>query len=179
MSDKKILMVIAPVDFRDEEFFEPYAHFTRQQSWQVVVASTQTGTAKGMLGKTWDVTETLEQQQAATYDALVIVGGMGSPTYLWQNETLLQLVQAFHQQQKVVSAICLSGVVLANAGVLGGKQATVWAMPESLAAYEKAGALYREQDVVQDGNIITANGPQAATQFAQAIAKQLATVPVR
>lgn len=179
MAERKILMVIAPSEFRDEEFFEPYQHFTRDHNWDVTVASTTTGVAKGMLGQTWQVEETLEQQNAADFDALVVVGGMGSPTYLWQNQTLLQLVRDFHGQNKVISAICLSGAVLAIAGVLEGRQATVWEMPESLAEFEKGKATFVRQDVVTDGHIITSNGPHAARAFAQEIANHLLKVPAK
>jgi protease I len=176
-SSKNILMVIAPQDFRDEEFFEPYQHFTQERQWSVTVASTQTGLAKGMLGKSVDVTQTLESQNASQFDALVVVGGMGSPEYLWENETLRTLTQDFARQSKVISAICLSGVVLAKAGVLDGKKATVWEMPESVAEFEKAGAHYIKQDVVVDGSIVTSNGPHAATPFAHEVANQLSKVP--
>ena len=35
------------------------------------------------------------------------------------------------------------------------------------------GAIYKDQPVVQDWNLITANGPQAAPQFARMIADYL------
>ncbi len=173
MDQHQILMIIAPDQFRDEELFEPYECFTKTHHWAVTVASTRTGDAKGMLGGSYKVAHTLSDIHPKDYDALVVVGGMGSPEYLWQNEDLRNLVKTFYQQGKVVSAICLSGVVLANAGVITGKSATVWEMPESLEAFEKAGVSYLNQDVVTDGHLITANGPHAAKAFAEAIAQTL------
>lgn len=179
MSEKRILMVIAPKDFRDEEFLEPYRHFTEEKNWPVTVASTQTGRAQGMLGQSWPVEQSIENLRADLFDALVVVGGMGSSAYLWGNEALLQLVRDFSRQGKVISAICLSGVVLAKANVLAGKRATVWETPESLAALEEAKAQYIKQDVVSDGNVITANGPHAAIAFAQAISTYLLQVAAK
>lgn len=173
---KKILYVIAPQAYRDEEFLEPYTLFTGHYHWSVTVASTQTGEAQGMLGHTWMVTETIEGQNVQDYDALVVAGGMGSPDYLWNDSALLSLVKAFNEQQKVVAAICLSGAVLANAGILKGKKATVWPADEALAIFQSAGVLYVQQNVVVDGTIITAPGPEAAKPFAQAIAEKVLVV---
>jgi len=178
MADKKILMVIAPHEFRDEEFTEPYEHFTREKHWDVVVASTIPGTATGMLGKTVEVKEAITNQDPDDFDAIVIVGGMGSPTHLWNNPSLIQLVKDFNSQDKVVAAICLSGVVLAKTGILEGKKATVWDSEESLEEYEKWKVHYVKQDVVVDDNIITAVGPTAAKAFAQEISNALSRVSV-
>lgn len=172
----RILMVISPQDFRDEEFLEPYRQFVQQQHWAVTVTSTQTGIAKGMFGTEYEITTTIEAQKASDYDALVIVGGMGAPANLFSHAPLTQLAQSFQAQNKTIAAICISGVLLANAGLLTGKNATVWECPESLEAYEKAHVNYVQQEVVIDGNIITGNGPAAADAFAQAIIKQLSRV---
>lgn len=169
-------MVIAPSDFRDEEFVEPYEYFTSECQWDVTVASTTTGLAKGMFGHTHPVEETIADQQASDYDALIIVGGMGSPTHLWNSDELLQLVREFNTQGKLLAAICISGVIFAKTDILQGKKATVWECPESLAAYQEGGAIYMKEDVVTDGHIVTANGPHAATPFAQEVARQLQKV---
>ncbi len=174
---RRILMVIAPKDFRDEEFFEPYRIFTREQGWSAIVASTEVGTAHGMLGGTQMVDTRIADQKADDYDALVVVGGMGSPQYLWHDEPLLQLVRDFESAGKVVGAICLSGAVLAKAGILAGRNATVWEAPESIAEFEKGNARYIKQDVVVDGHIVTSNGPHAASAFGQELVDQLTRVP--
>jgi protease I len=108
------------------------------------------------------------------YDAVVVVGGMGSPAHLWKDADLHGLIRQMKEADKVVSAICLSGAALAEAGVLEGKRATVWPMPESLDALARGGAQYEEKPVVKDGKLITANGPEAADEFGQAIAGELA-----
>jgi protease I len=178
MADKKILMVVAPHEFRDEEFSEPYEYFTQEKHWDVVVASTTPGTATGMLGKTLEIEEAITNQDSDDFDAIVIVGGMGSPTHLWNNPPLIQLVKDFNSDDKVVAAICLSGVVLAKAGILEGKKATVWDSPESMEEFEKWKVHYVKQDVMVDDNIITAVGPSAAMPFAIEIAKALSRVSV-
>ncbi|MGH9554013.1 MAG: DJ-1/PfpI family protein [Terriglobales bacterium] len=172
-----VLMVIAPDQFRDEELFTPEKILTENGA-TVRIASTKLGEAKGMLGGTAKPELTIADAKAHEYDAVVVVGGMGSPDYLWDDAKLHALIRELHKENKVIAAICLSGAVLANAGVLNGKRATVWPMPESLAALKEGKAQYVEQPVVHDGKTITANGPEAAHEFAELIVSELSKVKV-
>lgn len=173
LSGKRVLMVIAPREFRDEELLEPRA-LLAEQGAQIDVASTAKGQATGMLGATVTPDLLLSEANAESYDAVIVVGGMGSPEHLWDNKDLHVLLQNIQSNNKVIAAICLSGAALARAGVLVGKNATVWPMPESLAALEHGKARYTKEPVVCDGKIITADGPGAASQFGTAIADALA-----
>lgn len=172
---KRILMVIAPQEFRDEELLVPRKAFL-EKGWSVDTVSTEVSEAKGMLGAVESVSKTLEDITPTQYDAVVVVGGTGSQTYLWENARLHQVVQTLDAAQKVVSAICMSGGVLANAGVLKGKRATVWEVPDSLASLKAGGATYTGEPLTVDGHIITANGPEAAADFAKAIIAQVSTL---
>ena len=67
-------------------------------------------------------------------------------------------------------------MVFAKAGVLDGKKATVWSSPtfkESVETLEANGAIYVNESVVVDGNIITANGPEAAEEYGKTILDKL------
>lgn len=172
-----VLLVIAPDQFRDEELFTP-RDFLKDAGARVQVASTRKGSARGMLGGVAEPDLDLSDVRSSEYDAIVVVGGMGSPEYLWNDAKLHAIVRDLHQANKVVAAICLSGAVLANAGVLQGKRATVWPMDESLDALAKGHAEYVDQPVVQDGKVVTANGPEAAQKFAETIAAELSKVKV-
>lgn len=172
-----VLMVIAPEQFRDEELLVPRSIF-QNEGWNVTLASTRTGETKGMLGALENVSSTLDSVKAEDYDAIVVVGGMGSPEFLWNNQTLHALLKTLNAKSKVVSAICLSGAVLAKAGVLQGKKATVWEIPESKQALLDGGAQYTGEACVIDGNIVTANGPEAAEAFGKAIVQTVkAAIP--
>jgi protease I len=173
LAGTKILMVIAPEQFRDEELLEPRAIFSEQGA-EVVVASTRPGLSKGMLGASCMPDVLLKDVDSARFDAVVVVGGMGSPTHLWDCAELHELLKQMDKDDKIVSAICLSGAVLAKAGVLRERQATVWPMPESLAALEQGKARYLKLPVVCDGRTVTANGPEAASEFGLAVVRELA-----
>lgn len=173
----KVALVIAPDQFRDEELFTP-KEMLESQGAKTIVASSQLGEAKGMLGGSSTpevlISDLIEEDLAC----VAVVGGMGSPQYLWNNKDLHSLLESMHSKNKVVAAICLSGAVLANAGLLKGKKATVYETKESLEALEAGGANYINEAVVQDGNTITANGPEAAKEFANLIIDQLVKVKV-
>ncbi|MFO0980998.1 MAG: DJ-1/PfpI family protein [Planctomycetota bacterium] len=174
---RKVLMVIAPSDFRDEELAEPKA-VLEKSGVKVDVASPQSGEARGMLGARVKPDKQLQACQPEDYDAVVVVGGMGSPAFLWDNPSLHTLLQRAKQSGKVVAGICLSGAALARAGVLQGVTATVYETKDSIAALAKGGAKRVQQDVVVDGRVITASGPSAARAFGEAIARAL-TQPAR
>lgn len=183
MADKKlagtrILMVVAPEQFRDEELLEPKRIF-EEEGAEVVVASTAAGEAKGMLGARVTPDAQIKDVKPSDFDAVAVVGGMGSPTHLWENNTLHNLLRDMNAANKVVSAICLSGAALARAGVLENKEATVWPMPESLQALDDGKAKYKKQPVVKDGRTITANGPEAAREFGETIVKELSGTKAR
>jgi protease I len=164
--------VIAPERFRDEELLEP-KRVLEQHGVAVTVASTRAGAAEGMLGARVVIDCTVRQADAARYDALAIAGGAGSPAHLWDSAPLLALVQSFLAAGKTVAAICLSGAVLARAGVLGGKRATVYPVPRALLELKRAGATYVAEPVVVDGLIVTASGPEAAAAFGAVLTTHL------
>ncbi len=168
----KILVVIPPDQFRDEELAEPLAAF-QNAGISFEVASTRRGTCKGMLGTQAMANFSLEEVEPGEYAGIVIVGGSGSPAHLWDNEILINLVKYFHKNRKLVAAICLSPVVLAQAGILKERTATCYMSPASKREIIKGGAHISEKDVVVDDSIITANGPAAAKEFAGALIHHL------
>jgi protease I len=161
---KSILIVIAHKDFRDEEFKEPY-ELMRKAGFKVVIASTDTTPAKGMLGMVVKPDMLISEVNPDSFDAVIISGGVGCKT-LWDNTELHKIVQNHNQNHKIIGAICIAPVVLARAGVLQGKKATVY---PGVADEIKLCAEYTGSDVEQSENIITASGPDAAKKFAQTI----------
>lgn len=165
-----VVMVVAQQGFRDEELFEPKA-VLEKHGHSVHVASTQCGEAIGKLGGITRVDLTLSEIDSTAFDALVFVGGPGCRQF-FHDEIAHRLIQEFDRKKKVVASICSAGGTLAYSGILQGKNAT--SFPTERTDLEKGGAHYQEQPVVTDGRIVTANGPQAAQAFGEAIAHLLA-----
>lgn len=168
LSGINVLMVIAHDQFRDEELLEP-KKILLDSGANVVVASTKAGTAKGMMGANVEPDTTIDKVKAESFDAVVVIGGLGSPEHLWHNAALHQILQDSKKADKIIGAICLSGAVLANAGVIAGKRATVYETPESVKALADGKCTFINQPLVTDGNVVTANGPAAAADFGRAL----------
>lgn len=167
---KKVLMVLAPDGFRDEEYLEPRQAL--KESAEISVASTHKGELKGMLGGTATADTTLKDVKVEDFDAVVFVGGIGAKVYFSDSRALMIAKKAF-EKGKIVAAICISPTILANAGVLEGKKATVFPDEGLVENLKSKGADYQKKDLVRDGKVITAFGPQAARQFGEEIKKAL------
>jgi len=167
---KVVVMVIAQKDFRDEELLVP-SEVLRAHGAKVLIASTTTQSVKGMLGATVKPNVLVKNVDPKKVDAIVLVGGVGASQY-WNDKLLHLLLVRAHKLGKVIGAICIAPVTLANAGLLKGRKATVWASEK--ARIETKGAIYTGADVQVDDNIVTANGPNAAKAFGEALLKLLA-----
>ncbi|MCK6463190.1 MAG: DJ-1/PfpI family protein [Candidatus Pacebacteria bacterium] len=161
----KIVMIIAPERFRDEELFVTKEELEKA-GHEIVIASSVKGICPGSRGGFATATMTLNEVQASDYDAVVFVGGGGSKIY-YANQEALRIAKEMHKKKTVVAAICLAPVILANAGILKGKNATV-AGTES-KTIEGKGAKYTEPGVTVDGNIVTGNAPKSSRLFGQKI----------
>jgi protease I len=91
------------------------------------------------------------------------------------NEDSYRVARETVSQDKILASICISPVILAKAGVLKGKKATVWTdfTKSQAKILEKEGAIFEEKPVVVDGKIITANGPGSAEEFGKKIIEVL------
>jgi len=170
----KILIVIAPEKFRDEELIEPVTAL-KAAGIGYDIASTRRGACTGMLGGKATAIS-LDEVDPKAYDGLIIVGGGGSQTYLWDDDLLQPMVRFFHDKMKPVGAICLAPVVLARAGILKGVRATYFESPISFREMKAGGAVLVNQPVVSDTRIITASGPAAAKAFAESFITMLTAV---
>jgi len=168
----KVVIVIAPEKYRDEELAEPVAALN-SAGIAFDIASTRPGTCTGMLGGKTIAGISFGDIGPKNYNGLIIVGGSGCQTHLWEDDLLVRLAIYFLETGKVVAAICLAPVVLAKAGILKQKKATVYDSPVAVLEMKKGKAVLIDQPVVIDGRIITANGPPAAKDFAAAVVKEL------
>lgn len=164
---KRALLIIAPANFRDEELAEPRA-ILKKAGYRVTVASSADGPVKGMLGAQVKPDLKLEQVKVDNYDVVVFVGGSGARAY-YEAPAAHRIAKEAVSKGKVTGAICLAPAILAKAGVLKGKRATVY--PAAAKALTAGGAKLQNAEVVVDGRLVTANGPEAATAFGNALVK--------
>lgn len=159
------VMVIAQRGFRDEELFRP-KEILEKAGVVVTIASLTLQECKGMLGSVVKPDTTIDQVRVDDYDIIVFVGGSGASQY-FDNLVAHRLAQEAVNKKKILGAICIAPVILANAGVLDGRRATVWSSESG--QLEAKGAYFTGAPVQVDGKIVTANGPSAAEDFARAM----------
>jgi len=164
---KKVLFIIAPENFRDEELLVPKS-FLEAKGVECQVASITTQTATGSMGA--EVTPDLAVKDAnpADYNAVIVIGGPGSPA-LANYPEVIDLLKSVDQASQVLAAICIAPTVVAKAGLVKNKKVTCFETEETPNIISEAGGTYTGKKVTRDGNLITANGPAAAKKFAKTI----------
>jgi protease I len=166
---KKVVFIVGHRSFRDEELLKP-RQILEEAGVQATVASSALTPATGMLGAVVKPDLLVRDVKPADYDAVIYVGGVGAEEY-WNDKQAQEIARETVAKGKLLAAICLAPVTLANAGVLNGKRATVW-HSEGDRLKEK-GAQYTGNDVEVEGKLITGNGPEAAEEFGRALLKAL------
>lgn len=170
-ASRRVLMVIASDQFRDEEYQKPRS-ILEEAGVQVTVASSKLKEATGMLGLKVKPDILLQDAKMEAFDAVVFVGGMGATEY-WENPQAHALAKSACGSGKVTGAICLAPMTLANAGLLKGKRATIW--KDAAGDFKTKGVVYTGKPVEQDGKLITGSGPDAAEAFGRALVQALQT----
>jgi len=96
----------------------------------------------------------------AEYDALVLPGGSPGYVNLGRSQAVLNVIKRFDAKRKWIAAICGAPSVLAKAGVMENRRATIYPGMERELPYP------RSDRVVVDGHIVTSQGPGTAMEFA-------------
>ena len=174
---RKVLFILIPKDYRDEEFTAPYKAITGA-GHTVDVAGFTPGIAHGSRGHEFTpslLIDELTDADLSAYHAVVIPGGPGSTTYLWNNPRVQEIIRYFHTHKKLVAAICYACVAVAQSDILDGKKATVYPTDETKKIFKEKNVCFCDEGcvVLADDAIITAQGPQFADEFAQAILTNL------
>lgn len=170
LSGRKILFILPPFDFCDEEYQKPKNLFDEWGA-RIVVASSSLANAKGTAGALAKPQITINDAAARDFQALLLVGGSGSQKF-WRDQAVHDLTRRANRLEKIVSASGYAVMILATAGLLQGKRATGFPVIETVLKWQ--GAIYTGKPIEVVGNIVTASGPEAAEEFAEAIAKLLA-----
>src|SRR3989338_5156193 len=152
----KLLLIIAQNEYHDLEYSDTKKEL-EQAGFEIVTASTQAGKCKGKLGGTTTATISIGEINIEEYSAIIFIGGRGAIEY--QNDPFAHMTaQEAITENKVVAAICIAPTILAKAGILEGKKATVWNKDGTgQKILEENGAIFTGQAVTIDGKMITAN----------------------
>ncbi len=167
LNGKKVV-VLAEAEYDVLELWYPTIRL-REAGAEVQIAGT--GSASTYLaghGRNMpvDVDTTVDKVKASDVDAVIIPGGF-APDRVRRYPAALNLVRDAHQQGKVVAAICHAGWVLASAGIIKGRKMT--STPAIKDDMVNAGAVWSDEEVVRDGNLITSRSPRDLPAFCRTI----------
>jgi len=171
--NKKVAIIIASKDFRDEEYF-----ITKEvlESNNITVKTvSDENKAIGKFGGEAKVDITIDKLNIDNFDGIIFAGGSGALERL-DNQVSYDICNECVEKEKILAAICISPVILANAGVLRGKKATVWSsnMDKSgIHSIQEKGASFEQKSVIVDKNIITGENAEASKEFGEVIVKVL------
>jgi protease I len=160
---KKVLFVIAPGNFRDEELLIP-KETMEKNGIETEIVSCKEGEFTGMLGaKTY--AKDIKTINLNEYDVIIFVGGSGIAEHkTYEIPEFLNAAKEF--KDKIIGAICLGPLVPAFAGILKNKKITMWPSDRFIDMIkDKVKEIDLEKGVIKDGNVVTAAGPTYAEDF--------------
>ncbi|SPT52810.1 Chaperone protein YajL [Actinomyces bovis] len=107
----------------------------------------------------------------STYTLVMLPGGLPGTSNLQACEQVTTEVTRRVQAGELVAAICAAPSILAELGLLRGRQAT--ANPGFMPALEAGGAAISQAPVVVDGAVLTSRGMGTAIELGLEILRQL------
>ncbi len=152
--------------FEDSEYSEPAKAFREEGHTLVHVGLRKDEEVKGeKAGTTVKIDASVKEADPDDFDALFIPGGH-SPDRLRADDDAVKFAKSFMMDNKPVLGICHGPQILITADVLKGRKATGY---KSIRQdIKNAGADFLDQEVVEDGNLITSRNPNDIPAFIKA-----------
>ncbi|TMM29922.1 type 1 glutamine amidotransferase [Polaribacter aestuariivivens] len=164
--NRKTVAILATNGFEESELREPKKALENAGA-EVHVVSLKSGEIKswadGNWGKSYKVDKTLDEVSQADYNALMLPGGVINPDLLRNDENAVKFVKSFFENHKPVAAICHAPWLLAEAGVLEGRNVTSYSSIKTDII--NAGANWSDEEVVVDAGLVTSRNPKDLPAF--------------
>ena len=174
MTAPKRIAILATNGFEQSELMDPRESL-KTAGYAVDVVSPEAGSIRGWKGKDWGdsvaVDVALADADAKDYDALVLPGGVINPDKLRMDPAALDFIRAFADDEKVIAAICHAPWLLVETGIAKDRDVTSW--PSVRTDLENAGGRWRDEAVVEDGNLITSRKPEDIPAFSRAVIRRV------
>ncbi|WP_091783398.1 type 1 glutamine amidotransferase domain-containing protein [Pedococcus dokdonensis] len=173
-TDKTVAFLVAKEGIERVELTEPWQAVTDAGA-RAVLLSPEDGEVQTFdhldKAETRRVDQTVSAASVDDFDALVLPGGVANPDALRTDADAVAFVRDFVASGKPVAAICHAPWTLVEADVLQGRTVTSW--PSLQTDLRNAGAEWVDEQVVQDGNLITSRNPDDLPAFNSALLEAL------
>jgi len=160
-------LVIAANGFEETELVAT-VDVLRRAGIDVTVAGLNTTLVEGARKLRIVADARLDEIDCKNYDALILPGGNPGYKNLANSSRVMRIIKQFNRERRIIAAICASPYVLAKAGILEDRIATVY------PGFEKLIPKPRDARVIVCGNVITARGPGDVFLFALKLVEILA-----
>ncbi|MEL0095227.1 MAG: type 1 glutamine amidotransferase domain-containing protein [Planctomycetaceae bacterium] len=169
LSNQRILVLVGDI-YEDLELWYPKLRMIEAGA-EVVVAGPEAGNIyAGKNGYPCKSDIALHEVDPATFDGLLVPGGF-MPDKLRRDQLVLDIVRHFHEQQKLIAAICHGGWIPISAGVYKGIRVT-----GSLGIKDdliNAGAIWEDAAVVVDNHHVSSRKPDDLPEFCKGMLEVL------
>ena len=119
-----------------------------------------------------EVTPSYSFADTPSIDLLVVPGGFGTRALL-EDDVTLDWIRGIAKPAKLVTSVCTGALLLAKAGLLGGRRATThWSALDLLASMDPTMTVEREQRVVEEDGIVTSAGVSAGIDMALVVVER-------
>jgi protease I len=167
----KRIAILAEDNFEDSELTEPLRAMKDAGARVLLVGS---GSKKGYKGKRnlaeVKVDTTADKIETSQFDAIIVPGGY-APDKMRLHKSMVDLVRKAYAEGKIIAAICHGPQLLISADIVKGHRVTSW--PSVAVDLQNAGAIWVNEPVVKDDNIITARKPVDLPKFNKTIIEAL------
>ncbi|UVI27874.1 type 1 glutamine amidotransferase domain-containing protein [Paenibacillus spongiae] len=166
----KTIICLLDDEFEDLELWYP-VYRVREEGAVVLFAGPEKGrTHIGKYGVPAKADLSFDEMDGSRIDGLLVPGGW-APDKLRRYPQVLRLVQEMDEARKPIGQICHAGWVLISAKILQGRKVT--STPGIRDDMENAGAVWYDEAVVVDGNIVSARRPPDLPPYAKAFVDAL------
>jgi protease I len=171
MIEGKRIAILAEEDFEDAELMEPLRAMKDAGASVLIVGSGSKKSYKGKRGSAEvTVDTTADKVEASQFDAIIVPGGY-APDKMRLHQPMVDLVRKAHAEGKIIAAVCHGPQLLISADIVKGRRVTSW--PSVAVDLKNAGAVWIDEPMVKDGNIITSRKPADLQKFNEAIIEAL------
>ncbi len=162
----KRIAILAEDNYQELELWYPLLRMREAGAEVVVIGMPGVEQYHSKLGYPVTVDATADDVSAEDFDALIVPGGY-APDRMRRHQAMIDLVRGVSERGGIIAAICHAAWVLVSAGIMKGKRATC--VPAIKDDVINAGAIYVDEEVIQDGNLITSRVPSDLPAFCRTI----------
>lgn len=163
------LLILVDEYFEDIELMYPKIRL-EEEGFILNTAALEKKNYNGKIGSKIFPDKNFHEININDYAGVIIPGGF-APDLLRRQEIVLNIVQDFDKQSKLVAFICHAGWVLVSAKILNNRRVT--SLPAIKDDMINAGSIWEDSSVVIDSNFISSRYPSDLEKFCKGIIQYL------